>query len=642
MKSGRKILALMLSLLVGFTVTGCGKQSIEENSKTELVAGTYESSTTGMGGEFKVSVTLDAQGTITEIAIGENLETPGVGKVAAEEIANAIIAEQNLEIDSITGATVTSSAIKLGVKSALKSAGANIKDYQKGKAEPNTDAIEKSADVIIVGGGGAGLAAAVAATDEGASVIVMEKTGILGGNTIVSGGIYNCVDEELQAEVEITDGIRQQIEAALNETPINEEHAELISIVQKQYDEYNANGSKGLFDSNEWFALMTWNAGDKVANLDLVKELAYNATEGLEWVKSMGLEFMPKIGQGGGSLYQRTHTSKEPLGTGFIGAYRRTLADRSDLAEVMLNCEAQELITDGNKVVEVKGVTKDGASVTLKANKSVILATGGFAGNIEMRNKYNTSGKWPELGENIPSSNMAGMTGDGIVLAEDAGANLVDMDQIQLIHLGNPYGAVSGIPFQNSAALYIYVNQDGYRFVREDGRRDEISLAMLEQEGGLAYLINNVDTIADPNTDVTKEGMTIAEEERIGWIFSGETLDELAEKINVPAENLKATLESFNKSVETQSDEFGRNLFTKKLEDGPWYALPRIPAVHHTMGGIHINTDCQVLSEDGSVIEGLYATGEVTGGIHGANRVGGNAVVDTVVFGRIAGTNAAK
>ena len=606
-------------------------------------AGTYEGSATGMGGAFTISVTLDGAGVITDIQVGKNLETPGVGTAAVEQIPAAIVAAQNLDVDSVTGATISSAAVKSAVGKALEAAGADTASYKKGAPEKDTAAFERTADVVIVGGGGAGLAAAVAATDAGASVVLIEKMGILGGNTIAAGGIYNSADPERQAVVEMTDGVKAQVEAALNETPVSDEHAALIATVQKQYDEYKQNGSKGLFDSVELHALQTWNGGDKIANLTLVQELTSNAPEDLTWLESMGMGFLPDIAQGAGSLYQRTHTSTEPLGTGFINAYTRTLAQRTDKCEIIMDAKAEELIVEGGRVVGVKGVTTDGAPFTLHADKNVVLATGGFAGNVELREKYNTSGKWADLGPKVPTTNMPGVTGDGILMAEKAGANLIDMDQIQLLQMGNPkLGAITGLNFENNVATYFFINKEGERFVREDGRRDDICQAILAQTDGLMYLVNNVLSVPDPNTTTTKEGMTIAMEEEVGWIYSGDTLEELAEKIGVPAENLKATVDAFNASVDSQQDEFGRTLFTTKLEEGPWYALPRVPSVHHTMGGVQINTQAQALRADGTVIEGLYCAGEITGGIHGGNRLGGNALVDTVVFGRTAGTNAAK
>lgn len=661
MKKSRQIIAAGLSALLAFSLAGCQSQtaattaattappSSEQSATTAtsaasaVKAGTYEGAAIGMGGEFKVNVTLDDSGKITAVEVLKNLETPGVGTVPIEQIPAAIVETQNLDVDSVTGATITSAAVKSAVGKALESAGADLAVYKLGAPSKDTTAIEKSADVIIVGGGGAGLAAAIAATDEGASVILIEKMGILGGNTIAAGGIFNSADPEPQSKLEMTQGVTDQILAALQETPVNEDHAALIAKVQKQYEEYIAGGSKGLFDSVELHALQTWNGGDKIADLALVERMAAEAPTDLEWLKSMGMEFLPDISQGAGSLYQRTHTAVEPLGTGFINTYTKTLKDRTDKCEILMDTKAEELIMDGSKVVGIKGTTTAGAPVTLTANKNVIIATGGFAGNVELRQKYNTSGKWADLGKNVPTTNMPGVTGDGIIMAEKAGANLIDMEQIQLLQMGNPkLGAITGLCFENNVATYLFVNKEGKRFVREDGRRDEICQSILEQPDGLMYLVNNSISIPDPDTTTTKEGMTITEEEKVGWIYSGNTLEELAEKIGVPAENLKASVDAFNASVDSQKDEFGRTLFTKKLEEGPWYALPRVPSVHHTMGGIQINTDAQVLKADGTAIEGLYGAGEVCGGIHGGNRLGGNALVDTVVFGRIAGTNAAK
>ena len=340
----------------------------------------------------------------------------------------------------------------------------------------------------------------------------------------------------------------------------------------------------------------------------------------------------------------RTHFSVLPNTWGIIKAFIETLQTR-DNVEILYETTANELVMEDGRVTGVIAAAKDGSTVTLHAENGVVLATGGFAGNVEMRQQYCEGDKWPNLGSSLNTTNVVSVTGDGIRMAEAIGAGLVDMDQIQLLHITNPKTGVSGdAAVPQSTSGYILVNQEGNRFVREDGRRDEISQAIMAQTGGYAWLIQSADIITDPDTQTTTLGKTITYmlENNLADYTCADTLEELAEQIGVPYENLQATLDNYNAAVESgEADEFGRILLVNKLEAGPWYAFTRAPAAHHTMGGVRIDTSARVLTDDGEVIPGLFAAGEVTGGIHGGNRLGGNAIVDFVVYGRIAGTSAA-
>ena len=565
-------------------------------------AGTYETSARGLNGMVSVKTTF-AEDKIIRVEIGDNIETPGVSDWPIALIPHEIIENQSLAVDTVSGVTMTSRAILNAVKEAAELAGGDMDALTAAPEKAAPADVEETADVIIVGGGGAGLAAAVAATDHGASVILMEKTGFLGGNSIVSGGIYNAADPELQEPL-------------------------------------------GIEDSPEFHAQQTWEGGDKVADLELVKTLTYNALDGYHWLQSLGMEFDGTISQGVGSLYRRTHSAVMPNGTGYIKAFRDNLARKSHFTLMMETAGEKLLLDESGRVVGVEGTGRYGNKVTLHANKGVILATGGFAGNVEMRVKYCQGEKWPDLGKGLISSNMPAIQGDGILMAEAAGAALRDMDQIQLLQVCNPWTGVTSDVVTGGVDACVYVNQEGNRFVREDGRRDVISAAILAQTGGRMWTIYNSVVIPDPATTKTLGGRTFQslEDENLFGYIHADTLEELAEIFGADPANLAAAIDSYNAHVKNgdAEDEFGRTLLTTALEEGPWYAHPRAPAAHHTMGGVVIDTGCHVLNTEGAVIPGLFAAGEVTGGIHGGNRLGGNAIVDFTVFGRIAGTNAAE
>lgn len=665
---------LLTGLCVALSAAGCSSPTAEtaapettaqettvqetatEGASGGMKAGTYTASTQGMNDKVEVSVEV-SEDAIISVDVTKESETPGIGgplkNAAGEElyeggktpvtlIPEQIVEYQTLNVDAVTGATITSAAVKKAVEDCLTQAGANLDDWQ---AEVPAEAqADQSADVVVVGGGGAGLAAAISAAEGGASVVVVEKNGSVGGDTLVCGAIYNTPNEALQSQVTMTDAVKATIESALAEEPVDEAHAALQKEVQAQWDEYKASGRTDLFDTKEWYALQTWINGDKVADLDLVKTLCYDSYDGLEWIESLGMEFSDVIGQGAGALWQRTHTSTMQMGTGFMSTYVEQIAE-NDKITILTSSTAEKLVQDADgRVVGVVCKDKAGNEFTVDAGMGVVLATGGFAANSKMVQEYNTSGKWNDLSKVMTTNRFSSSQGDGITMALEAGAGLTDMEQIQLLYLGNVKdGQLTKYPPRdvNGTDQIIFINKEGERFVREDGRRDEICLAVMGQTDSMFYMLESADgpgyvDIADPEWR-SADGFTFDYLEENGYILVADTLDEMAEKLGCDADTLKATVDNFNASVDGAADEFGRTLYTTKLENGPWVATARQACIHHTMGGVSIDTEARVLDESGAPIAGLYAAGEVTGGIHGANRLGGNAVVDTVVFGKLAG-----
>lgn len=635
--------------------TTAAPETTEEEAAGGLTAGTYTASKPGMNGQVTVEVVTD-DASIVSVKVTENQETPGIGSslvdgekegtIPTVSIPAAIVEHQSIAVDAVAGATITSAAIKAAVEDCLTQAGANVDDWKTEVAKEAGKEIEKEADVVVVGGGGAGLAAAISASQNGAKVIVIEKNGAVGGDTLVCGAIYNNPDKELQSKVEMSDAVKKTLEAGIAVEPVDDAHKELIDKVAGEWKEHESGGDTTLFDSDAWFTLQTYNGGDNVADLDLVKVLCENATAGFEWIQGLGMEFNDTIGQGAGSLWQRTHTSTKPMGTGFISTYVEKIAADSNI-EMLTSTTATGLIQDDTgRVVGVEAEDVNGNTYKFQASKGVVLATGGFAANSKMVSDNNTTGKWSDLSK-VPTTNRFSCSqGDGIVMAEEIGAALYQMEQIQLLYLGNVKdGGLTKYPPRcvNGTDQEIFINKNGERFVREDGRRDEICLQVLQQPDTMFYFLESADgDYADVETALTADGFTFKEMEEQGYIIVAETLDEMAEKLGCDADTLKATVDKFNASVDSGEDEFGRTLYSIKLENGPWVATPRQACVHHTMGGVKIDTEGRVLKEDGTPIEGLVAAGEITGGIHGANRLGGNAVVDTVVFGKLAGETITK
>jgi len=589
----RRLTALLLATVLLYSAIA----AVYGDSTYMVNADVYVGEGRGCYGPIKVGVTLEGD-KIKDIQILEHNESPGVGAVAAELIADDIIKHQSIAVDAISGCTKSSNGVVTAVKEALKKTDIDIAPYliRPDKSIVQVRGrIEKNADVVVIGAGGAGLAAAVSAHQNGAKVLVLEKMPMVGGNTIISGAAYNAVDPERQL-------------------------------------------AQGIEDSIDKHYTQTYEGGDKLGKPELVRTLVEKAYPALEWLESMGMKFKDEIFTVLGALWPRSHKPEKPLGTGYIETYMDYINKYSNDIEVMLNTRATELIVENGRVVGVEAENNQN-TVIAKANNGVIIATGGFSANVQARNYYNKM--WPDL-TNLKTTNRPGITGDGMWMAEKIGANLIGMEQIQLLPMGEPgTGSLSG-NIEQGVENRIFVNKDGNRFVDEGARRDVMTKALFQQEDNFMWVI--VDKHSYPTGDTTNNfNETIDQLVEEGRAFKADTLEDLARQIEVDPANLIKSVETFNMAVEKKiADPFGRTLFEHKIDTPPFYAGPRVPTVHHTMGGIEINTKAQVLDKEGNIIPGLYAAGEVTGGIHGSNRLGGNAVPDTVVFGKIAGESAAK
>lgn len=484
---------------------------------------------------------------------------------------------KRLKVISLALATLVSATLFAGCTS--NSAEGN--DTQNGN---QTTVVEnKSADIVVIGAGGAGMAAAMQAVQNGATnVVILEKMPQTGGNTIRTTGGMNAAATELQA----TEGIEDSVELMIEDT---------------------MKGGKNLNDP------------------ELVKVLAEKSADGVKWVTENGGD-LSEVGMFGGASVKRIHkpTGGSAVGPMLVKMFNQNM-DKLNIP-VLLETKADQIIVEDGKIAGVKASNKDG-EFTIDC-KAVVLATGGFAGNAEMVVEYN-----PAL-TGFGTTNHAGATGDGIAMAKELGAQLVDIEQIQTHPTVHPETqtmyteAVRG----NGAIL---VNKEGRRFVNELLTRDVVSEAILGQTDKQAYLV------FDQNV---RDGLSAIEKYiSAGIIYEADTIEGLAEQIGVDATALKATMDTYAGYQAAGNDaEFGRESMEEPLTTAKYYAGLCAPAVHHTMGGVKINTNTEVLKEDGTAISGLFAAGEVTGGVHGANRLGGNAVTDIVVFGRIAGENAAK
>lgn len=638
----KKVVSLVLVLAMILSITACSTNSSnkpgnENKADAIFTPGTYEGEAEGFHGIIKAAVTV-TESEITDITV-THTETPGLGDKAVEKIVLEVKENTSLNVPMVSGATYSSEGIMAAITAALEKAGADITALKNKEAKDNIKAedVEKTADVVIIGGGGAGLAAAVSAHQNGSSVIVIEKMPQVGGNTIISGSAYNAADQNRQATLTMTELEKQTVEGIINAEQTDSDVKQWQETLKKEWDEHLASGKTQLFDSPTLHKLQTYNGGDKLGNTKLISTLTENSLSAVEWLESLGMEFKDHVFTVLGGLWNRAHKPAKPLGTGYIEAYMNYIEENKSDIEIMVETNASSFIVEDG-VVKGVNAERNGGKVTLHAEKGVVLAAGGFGANVEMREQYNTL--WPSL-KDVKTTNHTGATGDGIIMAEEIGVSLVGMENIQLLPMGDPMtGSLSG-NIEQGVQNRIFVNKEGNRFVDEGARRDVMTKALMEQTDAYMWVI--VDQHSYPTGDtINNFNESIDSLVEAGRAYKADTLEDLAKQIGVDPDNFVKSVEIFNQAVEGSiADPFGRTLFADKLDTAPFYAGARVPTVHHTMGGVEINELSQVIDANGQIIKGLYAAGEVTGGIHGSNRLGGNALADITVFGRIAGESAA-
>ena len=628
-KKSVSALAMAAVIAVSLFGYGCGAKSASTSSDAG-VSGDFTGTAKGFGGDVSVTLTL-TDGAITGCTAEGKDETEGVGSQAIAKMPGEIAESGSIAVDGVSGATITSTAIKEAAAAALTAAGLNPDDY-KTAVEKDAAAEDSTvdADVVVVGAGGAGMTAAITAAAEGKSVVILESQPMVGGNSVRATGGMNAGKTVYQDENEFGEsaGVEKTLKTAAEKYADNETITALAKTVSEQWAAYQANPT-GYFDSVELMELDTMIGGKGVNDPALVETLCSNSADAIDWLDEHGIT-LHNVSSFGGASVKRIHRPVNAEGkTVSVGSYMiPLLQENCDKAGVqtLLNTTATELLTDANgAVVGVKATGSTGETITVNA-KAVVLTTGGFGANLDMVVEYK-----PEL-KGFMTTNAPGIQGQGIEMAQAIGAATVDMDQIQI------HPTVEA----NTAALIteglrgdgaVLINAEGKRFIDEVGTRDVVSAAEIAQTGSYSWLV--VDQAMVDASSVIQGYI------KKGYTVTGQTYEELAKAMGVDEAAFAETMKTWNGYVEAKNDpDFGRTSFAKALDTAPYYAIKVTAGVHHTMGGLKINTNTEVLKADGSVIPGLFAAGEVTGGVHGANRLGGNAVADFTVFGRIAGAAA--
>ena len=554
--------------------------------------GTYEAQADGFGGssnpvQLKVTFSKDRIESIDYTADGE---TPTVGGAAIPQLVEKVLDAQSPNIDMVSGATITSTAFITALNDCITQAGADPASLESKASETVAEDIEKTADVVVAGAGGAGMTAAITAAQAGKKVIILEKGSVSGGNSSYATGGMNAAETHYQKE-------------------------------------------QGIEDSAQLYFEDTMKGGHDLNNPDLVHTLADNSSAAIDWLDSIGAP-LSNIGLAGGASAMRQHRPVNDEGKILsVGSYlveHLTSTCKEVGVEIIYNAKVDEVLMEDGKAVGLHAVGADGNEIVVKA-PSVVIATGGFGSNPELIVKYR-----PDL-EGYVSTNAPTITGDAIEFLQAVNADFVDLEQIQ-IHptVVQSDGSLISESLRGDGAILI--NKEGKRFCNEILTRDVVSAHINEQPGSYAWLLADMGMKA--------ESTVIEKYISKGYMIQCDTVADLAKLMEVDEAVLQETIDKWTAACTAEKDEeFGREGYQALLTDmshAPYFAVKIAPGIHHTMGGVKINTGAEVVGTDGNVIPGLYAAGEVTGGVHGGNRLGGNAVADFVVFGRIAGENASK
>ena len=676
MKKTARILALLLALMMAFAiVAGCGTPDTPEPPPPPPAAdpppppppdpppppppepepeplftpGTYRAQASGWG---ILPIVLDvtfSEDAVTSIVVVSHDETEGMSCPAFEQVPAQIIQHQVLMVDAVAGATLTRMGIIAAVADAAEQAG-GMAGLAGALPAPTPGApITREVDVVVVGGGGAGMTAAIAAIESGASnVILVERNAAVGGNTLASGNGFTAWNAVVPEKLEIMEamggpaGQRARLEFYLNLDPATFAPGfdQRLRTLQGQIREFLAGDDTVQFDSIEFHMVQTYFHSRRTeldetvvyANYDLVRIMVENSADGVRWITELGGQWEERLGEAVGAMWRR---GVRPVRGNHQDMFAPMLNRYAQLGgELMLNTRIESLIFENGEVLGVVGAKTCGTPVRIYAG-STVLATGGFAGNLDMVARYDNFWGPENIARITGTTNIDAAVGDGILMAQAVGADVYQMGIAQLMQLGFNY---NGVLATGHANYSFYVNTEGRRFINETAPRDTVCFAAFAQGGTFFEIRSNINEVWN-QLALVGDGTS--------RIYSADTIEELAMQVGIDPDVLVEEFERFVEFArEGRCEDFGRTTFFRRdgelpIETGPWHIRVLRPSTHYTNGGLLTDIHTRVINTDGEPIPNLFAAGEIAGGVHGGNRLGGNAIAEVFAFGRVSGEAAA-
>ena len=611
--------------------------------------GTFRAQASGWG---ILPIVLDvtfSEDALTAIDVVSHDETEGLSCPAFTQVPAQIIEHQVLMVDLVAGATLTRMGIIAAVMDAANQAGGAGALAGALPAPVAGPPVTMDVDVVVVGGGGAGMTAAIVAIESGASnVLLVERNAAVGGNTLASGNGFTAWNAVLPEKIEIMEamggpaGQRGRLEMYLNLDPATFAAGfdQRLITLQGQIREFLDGDDTRQFDSVEFHMVQTYFHSRRTeldgtpvyANYDLVRIMVENSADGVRWIADLGGQWEERLGEAVGALWRR---GVRPVRGNHQDMFAPMLTRYAELGgELMLNTRIESLIFENGEVRGVRGTKTCGTLVTINAG-SVVLATGGFAANLDMVARYDNFWGPQNVAMITGTTNIDAAQGDGIRMAQEVGADVYQMGIAQLMQLGFAY---NGVLATGHANYSFYVNTEGRRFINETAPRDTVCFAAFAEGGTFFEIRSNINEVWN-QLALVGDGTS--------RIYTDDTIAGLAMQVGIDPNVLEEEFERFVEFArEGYCEDFGRRTFFRRdgelpIETGPWHIRVLRPATHYTNGGLRTDMDTRVLNTAGEPIPNLFAAGEVASGVHGGNRLGGNAIAEVFALGRVAGEAAA-
>lgn len=612
------------TLMAGGAISGCAPTTqgdLASTSNAMYASGTYTGTGTGKKGDITVAATF-SDDAIESIEVVDSYETERISRAAFEKIPQTVLDLQTLNVDTVSGATLASMGVLAAIADCVEQAGGDVDALKAGAAaERSADTIELECDIAVLGAGAAGMAAALGAAQEGAEVVVLEKSSFFGGNCLVSAGVMEYTNAPESLRTDASGSWKTYFDNRIAEHREAGTDAALIDEVQKQWDDYYAAGATKVFSSPEFLTLdLMMLEGN---TYDFQHSYAKDVDAACEWLTELGIDWKPLAGIVGYPYPHFSNSTDGVCGEGYFNLYEKHLDEDGLPITMLMETPAEKLLVEDGRVAGVTGTCVDGTTYTVHASKGVVVCTGGYSANRDMLVEHDILWDWASLPE-VPCDNTWGHTGDGIRMAQEVGARFDTLPYNQMVLPTVNARTMSTEDQIWNPSLAFILNGKGERFVDEGLDRYSLTRAIMEQ-GGEVWGLSSAENCLVENGIYTYTGVDVQHLIDTGSLYRADTLEELADKCGFDKDTLVGTVDRFNEAVETGVDkDCGRTAFEPScaIKTPPFYAFPATWAMHITLDGIAADGQGRVLDEAGNPIPGLYAAGEVVCGSRGVGSQG--------------------